>query len=561
MNIAELFALVDRLRSEPRETEWLEFKANRYEPQALGEYLSALANSAGLQGKPRAYLVFGIENDSHSVVGTDFDPASAKGNGAQLLPLWLSLGLRPNVGFEIHAFEYHGKRLVLFEINPAFDRPVEFYGTAHIRVGTSKTILANHPEKQRQLWMRRVDWSAAICEQASLDDLDPDALRKARDEFAVKSPTQSHEIAGWDDLTFLNKAKLAIQGRITHSALLLLGKPESATLLNPAVAKVSWLLKNERNEDIDYEHFGPPFLLLGDRLMARIRNLKVRELPGGTLFPLEMTQYDPWVIREALHNCIAHQDYLLRGRVQIVETPDSLLFTNMGGFLPGTVETVIQQDAPLEIYRNPFLAEAMVNLNLIDTQGGGIKKMFLKQRGRFFPLPTYDLSQPERVAVRLIGRILDERYARTLMRRTDLDLGTIMLLDRVQKRLPIAREEHQRLKRLSLVEGRYPNLVVAAEIAAATGDKARHIRDKGLDNRYYQEMILELIRTHQPVTREDVDAVLLVKLPEVLDSTQKHRKISNLLMRLSHKLGVIKNVGSRTKPQWVLAKDPGLGGK
>jgi ATP-dependent DNA helicase RecG len=561
MNIAELFALVDRLRSEPRETEWLEFKANRYEPQALGEYLSALANSAGLQGKPRAYLVFGIENDSHSVVGTDFDPASAKGNGAQLLPLWLSLGLRPNVGFEIHAFEYHGKRLVLFEINPAFDRPVEFYGTAHIRVGTSKTILANHPEKQRQLWMRRVDWSAAICEQASLDDLDPDALRKARDEFAVKSPAQSHEIAGWDDLTFLNKAKLAIQGRITHSALLLLGKPESATLLNPAVAKVSWLLKNERNEDIDYEHFGPPFLLLGDRLMARIRNLKVRELPGGTLFPLEMTQYDPWVIREALHNCIAHQDYLLRGRVQIVETPDSLLFTNMGGFLPGTVETVIQQDAPLEIYRNPFLAEAMVNLNLIDTQGGGIKKMFLKQRGRFFPLPTYDLSQPERVAVRLIGRILDERYARTLMRRTDLDLGTIMLLDRVQKRLPIAREEHQRLKRLSLVEGRYPNLVVAAEIAAATGDKARHIRDKGLDNRYYQEMILELIRTHQPVTREDVDAVLLVKLPEVLDSTQKHRKISNLLMRLSHKLGVIKNVGSRTKPQWVLAKDPGLGGK
>jgi ATP-dependent DNA helicase RecG len=561
MNIAELFALVDRLRSEPRETEWLEFKANRYEPQALGEYLSALANSAGLQGKPRAYLVFGIENDSHSVVGTDFDPASAKGNGAQLLPLWLSLGLRPNVGFEIHAFEYHGKRLVLFEINPAFDRPVEFYGTAHIRVGTSKTILANHPEKQRQLWMRRVDWSAAICEQASLDDLDPDALRKARDEFAVKSPAQSHEIAGWDDLTFLNKAKLAIQGRITHSALLLLGKPESATLLNPAVAKVSWLLKNERNEDIDYEHFGPPFLLLGDRLMARIRNLKVRELPGGTLFPLEMTQYDPWVIREALHNCIAHQDYLLRGRVQIVETPDSLLFTNMGGFLPGTVETVIQQDAPLEIYRNPFLAEAMVNLNLIDTQGGGIKKMFLKQRGRFFPLPTYDLSQPERVAVRLIGRILDERYARTLMRRTDLDLGTIMLLDRVQKRLPIAREEHQRLKRLSLVEGRYPNLVVAAEIAAATGDKARHIRDKGLDNRYYQEMILELIRTHQPVTREDVDAVLLVKLPEVLDSTQKHRKISNLLMRLSHKLGVIKNVGSRTKPQWVLAKDPGLGVK
>jgi ATP-dependent DNA helicase RecG len=359
-------------------------------------------------------------------------------------------------------------------------------------------------------------------------------------------------VAGWDDITFLNKVKLAIQGRITHAALLLLGKPESATLLNPAVAKVSWLLKNDRNEDLDYEHFGPPFLLLGDRLMTRIRNLKVRELPEGTLFPMEMTQYDPWVIREALHNCIAHQDYLLRGRVQVVETPDALILTNVGGFLPGSVEAVIQQDAPLEIYRNPFLAEAMVNLNLIDTQGGGIKKMFLKQRSRFFPLPTYDLSQTERVVVRLAGRILDERYARILMRSADLDLETIILLDRVQKRFSLDKEDHQRLKRLGLVEGRYPNLVVAAEIAAATGEKARHIRDKGLDNRYYQEMILELIRTHQPVTREDVDAVLLEKLPEVLSQSQKLKKIHNMLYHLSHREKRIRNTGSRRHPQWIL---------
>ena len=93
MNVAELTALIDRLRAEPRETEWLEFKANRYEPQVLGEYLSALANAAGLIGKPRAYLVFGIKDGTHEVVGTDFDPTNAKGNGAQLLPLWLSLGL------------------------------------------------------------------------------------------------------------------------------------------------------------------------------------------------------------------------------------------------------------------------------------------------------------------------------------------------------------------------------------------------------------------------------------------------------------------------------------
>lgn len=550
MNTAELTALLDRLRAEPRETEWSEFKANRYEPQVLGEYLSALANSACLLGKPRGYLVFGIEDGSHAVVGTTFDPQAEKGKGEQLLPLWLSLGLRPNVGFEIHAFIYQGARVVLFEVHPAFDRPVEFYGTAYVRDGTSKTELSKYPEKARTIWNRRVDWSAQVCEQASLDDLEPEAIGKARREFATKFPAQAAAAAGWDDSTFLNKAKLTIRGGVTHAAVLLLGKPEASTLLAPAVARISWLLKNERNEDLDYEHFGPPFLLNVDKVLARIRNLTVRELPGGTLFPVELTQYDPWVIREALHNCIAHQDYGLRGRIQVVETPDALLLTNVGGFLPGRVEAVIEQDAPLEIYRNPFLAEAMVNLNMIDTQGGGIKRMFMKQRERFFPMPDYDLSQPERVVVTLRGRILDERYTRVLMTRSGLDLATIMLLDKVQKGARIASEDGKRLRAAKLVEGRYPNLIVAGSVAAETGQKAQHIRNRGFDSRYYRDLVVALVREHQPVSREDIDRLLLDKLPEVLSHEQKLSKVHNLISSLSGK--VIRNAGTRQSPQWVL---------
>jgi len=183
----------------------------------------------------------------------------------------------------------------------------------------------------------------------------------------------------------------------------LLGKPESATLLSPAVAKISWILKDAQNRELDYEHFGPPFILNVDKVLNRIRNLTLRTLPSGTLFPQEISQYDPWVIREALHNCIAHQDYGLRGRIEIVETPENVILTNVGSFLPGDVRTVIQQDAPLEIYRNPFLAEAMVNLNMIDTQGGGIKRMFQAQIRRYFPLPDYDLSNYERVIVKIPG--------------------------------------------------------------------------------------------------------------------------------------------------------------
>ena len=550
MNTAELTALLDRLCAEPRETEWLEFKANRYEPQALGEYLSALANSACLQGRPRGYLAFGIEDGSHAVVGTAFDPQAEKGKGEQLLPLWLSLGLRPNVGFEIHPFTYQGERVVLFEVLPAFDRPVEFYGTAYVRDGTSKTELSKYPEKARTIWNRRVDWSAQVCEQASLNDLEPQAIAKARREFATKFPAQAAAAAGWDDATFLNKAKLTIRGGVTHAALLLLGKPEASTLLAPAVARISWLLKNERNEDLDYEHFGPPFLLNVDKVLARIRNLTVRELPGGTLFPVELTQYDPWVIREALHNCIAHQDYGLRGRVQVVETPDTLLLTNVGGFLPGRVETVIEQDAPLEIYRNPFLAEAMVNLNMIDTQGGGIKRMFMKQRERFFPMPDYDLSQPERVMVKLRGRILDERYTRVLMSQSGLELGLIMLLDKVQKGARISADESRRLKAAKLVEGRYPNLMVAGPLAALAGQKAQHIRNRGLDSRYYRDMIVELVREHQPVSREDIDRLLLDKLPEVLSDEQKLSKVHNLISSLSGK--AIRNAGTRQSSRWIL---------
>ncbi len=553
MNTAELTALLDRLRAEPREAEWLEFKANRYEPQALGEYLSALANSACLAGKPRAYLVFGIEDRKHSVAGTTFDPQAEKGKGEQLLPLWLSLGLRPNVGFEIWSVTYEGARVVLFEVHPAFDRPVQFYGTAYVRDGSSKTELSRYPEKERAIWQRRVDWSAQVCEQATLGDLDAAAIAKARREFATKFPLQSADVAGWDEATFLNKAKLTIRGRVTNAALLLLGRPEASTLLTPAVARITWLLKGSSGEDLDYEHFDPPFLVNVDTVLARIRNLTVRELPGGTLFPLEITQYDPWVIREALHNCIAHQDYGLRGRIQVVETPDALILTNVGRFLPGRVESVIEQDAPLEIYRNPFLAEAMVNVNMIDTQGGGIRKMFIRQRERFFPMPDYDLSEPERVKVTLRGRILDERYTRLLMSRSGLDLGTIMLLDKVQKVVRIAPDDARRLKAAGLVEGRYPSLIVAGPVAAATGQKAQHIRNRGLDSRYYRDMIVALVREHGPVSREDIDRLLLDKLPEVLTQEQKLNRVHNLLRQLV-KAGDIVNSGSRRWPRWILGR-------
>mgnify|MGYP002629625128 CR=1 FL=1 len=437
---------------------------------------------------------------------------------------------------------------------------MEFRGQGYCRAGTSKTKLANHPEKARRLWSQGVDWSAAICEGASLADLDPEAIDKAREQFQIKHPNQAQELTTWDDRTFLNKARLLRQGAITHTAVLLLGRPEAATLLSPAVAKVSWILKDAGNHELDYAHIGPPFLLAGDQLLQRLRNLTVRAMPSGTLFPQELSQYDPWVLREALHNAIAHQDYLRHGRITVVEFPDRVLITNVGAFLPGTIRTVIEQDAPQELYRNPMLADAMVELNLIDTQGGGIKRMFETQRRRSFPLPDYDLTTSDRVQVTIPGRILDERYTQLLMQQPDLSLTHVILLDRIQKGLPISRDEHQQLKKQRLVEGRFPNLIVSASVAKATGDTARHIRERGFEKQYYLDLILQLVHEHGPVGRKEVDALLLPKLPERLSEEQKREKVHNLLQEL-RRAGRIERQGAKSAPLWALLPSPASGGQ
>ena len=178
--------------------------------------------------------------------------------------------------------------------------------------------------------------------------------------------------------------------------------------------------------------------------------------------------------------------------------------------------------------------------------------MFETQR-RLVPLPDYDLSDPSQVVVSLPGRILDERDTRLLMERPDLGLGEVMLLDRVQKKKPIGRDAHRRLKTAGLVEGRYPNLIVAAAVAKAAGEAGRHIRERGLDKQYYLDLILALVAEHGPVERGDVDEVLVSKLPDRLSLDQKRRKVRNLLQEL-RRAGKIANQGSRSQPRWVVAE-------
>lgn len=538
----------------PAETEWVEFKSasGSYNLDHLGRYFSALSNEANLHARAFGWLVLGVTNGvPRSVCGTRYKDSA---DALNKLKHEVAQDTNHQLSFHaIHELVVEGKRVLLFQIPAAINGvPTEWRGRVYGRNGesTSTLSLAKIDRIRAPL---NVDWSAQVCARATLAALDPAAIQFARHQFREKNPRLGGEMDTWDDITFLNKAKVCLEGGITHAAILLLGQPESASLLSPAVAQITWVLKDERSIEKDYAHFGPPFILAVEQVFGRIRNLTYRYLPNATLFPTEIKQYDEWVIRETLHNCIAHQDYRLGGRINVVEEPDTLLFTNLGGFIPGSVENMIHRDAPPEVYRNRFLAQAMVNLNMIDTIGSGIKRMFKIQRDRYFPLPDFDLAEPGRVKVRHTGKILDEKYTQMLIENTDLDLDVIIALDKVQKKRPLSDEEFKRLKGMRLIEGRRPNLFVSARVAAAAGDKAAYIKNRAFDKAHYKDMVVAYLKQYGEATRAEFDRLLLEKLSDALNEKQKERFVANLLQSM-RKDGSIVPVGNRRWTKWRLTK-------
>lgn len=558
----EVRAKLDELRQLDTETEWVEFKMNdRGAPMYpdIGKYLSAIANSCAILRRDRGYIVWGVNDKTHALDGTDFKPRKVK-IGNEELENWLTHQLDPQIRFVIHEVDMGGKRFVLFEISAATHTPVEFGGVRYIRVGSVKKKLKDCGEKERELWERfqaagRQDWSAGVVEAATLADLDPAAIAFARRQYKTKFPKLAGEVDGWDVATFLNKAKVCIGGKVTRTALILLGKNEAEPFLSPAVARITWLLKDVAGVEKDYQHFGPPFILAVNQVFDRVRNLTYRSMTEASLFPTEVTQYDPWVIREALHNCIAHQDYTLGGKINVVETDDELLFTSLGDFLPKTVEDVIRADAPMEFYRNRFLSEAMFGLNMIDTIGSGVKRMFTTQRARNFPLPDYDLSESGRVKVRVSGKVIDPKYTRMLLARTDLDLFDVIALDKVQKGRPLTDDEYRSLKRQSLVEGKRKNLFVSAAVAAVTDTKADYIKHRAFDKDYYKNLITEFIREYEEASPEDINKLVRDKLSDTLNDEQKTNVIRNLVQELRRDGQITKSGATTGKAvRWVLAK-------
>ena len=534
LTIDEINHILTSLLEMPDETETVEFKKaeNSFSDSDLGKYFSALSNEANLKRTKQAWLILGVENSTHQIVGTSYKPSRAS---LDELKKKLADQTTNRITFEeIYTVERNGKRVIMFQIPPAPQGvPMAYQGHFYGRDGESLVALNLYELETIRNQRIEDDWSIQTVLNAGLEDLDPSAVQKAREIYQAAHPDKKEEIMAWNDATFLNKAKITIKGKITNAAILLLGKPESEALISPAVAQIKWILKDSQGIERDYQIFSCPFVLAVDKVYSRIRNLKYRYINPEfqTLFPEEIDTYEPYVIREAINNAIAHQDYRLGGQINVVEYDDKLVFSNKGSFIPGKIDNVLLNDAPEEHYRNRFLCNAMVGLKMVDTIGSGIRKMYNYQKDRLFPAPLYDLSD-ERVSVTITGKIIDINYASLLARNPNLSLLDIELLNRVQFKGELTNDEIGYLRKHKLIEGRKSNLYISKGIAQTTGQKVSYSKHKGLDSKACEEMFLNSLRDHRSLSKPEVVELLWNVLPDLLTNEQKHNRINNMLSKL-----------------------------
>lgn len=535
------------------ESEVVEFKKaeNNFDFDDLGKYFSALSNEANLRKLDFAWLIFGYDEKKHEIVGTSYK----NGEGAlNNLKHDFSQHTTDGQTFrEIIPIEVDGKRILMFKI-PASPRNIvmKWKGIAYGRDGESLKPLNQSKQDEIRRQTPAPDWSAEIVPDATIDDLDEVAIAKARKMFKkVHGRIPAEEVNRWSTEEFLSKCELMVNGKLTRAAIILLGKMFSDSKLRPAVAEVTWTLRDEKQDVVDYEHFSVPFILTVDEILAKIHNLTLREMPGGTLFPDTMKQYDDYTIREALHNCIAHQDYTLRQRINFVENPGFLYYANGGSFIPGTLENALATNGPQRFFRNACLCKAMVHFNMIDTVSRGIKKMFTEQMERRFPMPDYEIdNEKKEVAVRIYGNAINERYTKLLKDNDTLTLHDCISIDAIQKGHRIDDEIAQDLLKRGLIEGEAPNYIISLGVAKASRQLPQYTKAKGLDKARLKQMVLQLLQNagKDGARREIIYDYLKDLLPSNKSQEQQLRYLGRLLVEMNEE-GTIERIGLR----WLLS--------
>ena len=525
------------LRDYPQENarcEWKEFKnlKNSFcgdEKDDVISYVSAIANMEG------GFLVIGVHDKTLEIVGTDTYNYDRQKAILRLADRCANLSSEGLDVVEYITSDTQKKVWVIRIPKHLPKRPVYAHDKAWQRIEDSLVELT--PERLNAILDEPLftgcDWSAEIVPNATIDDLDEVAIAKARVMFKkVHSRIPAEEVNAWSVPEFLSNAGVMIDGGITRAAIILLGKPVSVFKLRPAVVRVTWSLRDGKQDVVDYEHFTAPFILTVDQILAKVRNLTMREMPGGTLFPDVMQQYDDYSMREILHNCIAHQDYTLQERINLVENPGFLYYANGGSFIPGTVQKALATHGPQRHYRNECLCNAMVNFNMIDIVGRGIRKIFNQQWERRFPMPDYEIDAAKKeVAVRLYGNAINEKYTKLLKENKDLSFEDCLLLDAVQKGHQLNEVDAQNLLSRGLIEVQDNQYYISLDVARKTKQVPEYTKSKGLEKQKLIQMILQYLKNagEEGSKRDGIYEYLKDVLPQNKTREQQLRMLGDLL--------------------------------
>lgn len=535
---------------ENEECEWKEFKnlKNEFcgkEKNDILSYVSAISNMEG------GHLVIGVVDKTLEIVGTDtynFDVQKAK------LRLTEQCANLPSEGLSVEEFitEDTHKTVWVIHVPKHMKRlPVYAHSKAWQRLNDSLVELTD--SRRNAILDEResmYDWTAQIIEDATIEDLDYDAIRLAREGYKQRYPQFANECDTWSDRVFLDKSCLTIDGKITRTTLLLVGKEEKAHKLNH-IAQIVWKCFQ------DGQTFGDiytiPFIRTTSELLNRIRNYRFKIYPKNSLIPAEVWKYDTESILEGLHNSIAHQNYESGSRIIVTEDKDKLTFENSGYFYEGSYDQYITGEKTPHSYRNPALVKAMVNIKMIDTQGYGIHKMFLSQKERYLPMPDYDKSTATEVVLTLPGTVIDENYSLMLLENRNLSLMDAVLLDSVQKGKSISSEAVAILRKRKLIEGRLPHIFISKDIAQVTDQRIEYSKHKGLDDKKCEALLIDSLKDHGSLTKGEIRNLFWNVISDQLNDRQKETKVYNILRKMK-KQNIISNTTRGNISVWSLVK-------
>lgn len=393
-DFGEFAELVERFRAQPRESEWLEFKENLSDPNDIGEYISALSNSATLHGEPRGYLVWGIKDGSHELVGTTFDLATAK-KGNQSLHLWLIGALKPDPGFDFSAGTVDGVRVAILAIRAATHYPVQFKGTAHIRIGSHKKKLQEHPVQAAQLYKNLDETPFEV--RVALDGVNegfilntlnyrqyfqlqglpvPESNNQilealASDQVVIGDPNGTYAITNLGALLFANKFR-DFPGLERKAPRVIKYRGSSK-----AVAE------REQVGEMGYACAFEGLINYIDNLLPRNEVIEQALRTTVSMYPLV-------AVREIVANALIHQDFAVSGTGPMIELYDDRIeFTNPGVPLVDPLRFI---DAPPRS-RNEKLAALMRRCNICEERGSGWDRIGFEIEVHQLPAPLVRVAE------------------------------------------------------------------------------------------------------------------------------------------------------------------------